>query len=139
MLEITRKNCYKCDLETVIDNNSQYFWINLRDFETETESKWLNIFNKHGNKSTLKYRRQLTPNIKFQADKIFVRNDLLEQVIKNCKATNIEFTMLKGKLGICLYEENYYEEGIIKIQDEEPIKEISEVSTKKSTKNQVKH
>ena len=30
MLEITRKNCYKCDLETIIDNNSQYFWINLR-------------------------------------------------------------------------------------------------------------
>ena len=43
------------------------------------------------------------------------------------------------KLGICLYEENYYEEGIIKIQDEEPIKEISKVSTKKSIKNQLKH
>ena len=53
MLEITKKNCYKYDLETVIDNNSQYFWINLRDFEAETEIKWLNIFNKHGNKSTL--------------------------------------------------------------------------------------
>ena len=138
MLEITRKNCYECDLETVIDNNSQYFWINLREFETETESKWLNIFNKGGNKSTLRYRRQLTPNIKFQADKIFVRNDLFEQVIKNCKATNIEFTMLKGKLGICLYEENYYEEGLIKIQDEEPIKEISKVSTKKSTNKSTK-
>ena len=70
MLEITRKNCYKCDLETIIDNNNQYFWINLRDFEAETESKWLNIFNKHGNKSTLKYRRELIPNIKFQADRI---------------------------------------------------------------------
>ena len=23
MLEITKKNCYKCDLETIIDNNSQ--------------------------------------------------------------------------------------------------------------------
>ena len=34
----------------------------------------------------------------------------------------------------CLYEENYYEEEIIKIQDEEPIEEISKVSTKKSTK-----
>ena len=56
MLEI-RKNCYKCDLETIIEYNSQYFWINLRDFEAETESKWLNMFNKHGNKSTLKYRR----------------------------------------------------------------------------------
>ena len=46
MLEITIKNCYKCDLETIINNDSQYFWINLRDFETETESKGLNILNK---------------------------------------------------------------------------------------------
>ena len=132
MLEITRKNCYKCDLETVIDNNSQYFWINLRDFEVETESKWLNIFNKHGNKSTLKYRRELTPNIKFQADRIFVRNDLFEQIIKSCKATNVEFTMLKEKLGICPYEENYYEEEIIKIQDD--IEESDEESNKKLIK-----
>ena len=57
MLEITRKNCYKCHLEIIIDNENQYFWINLRDFEAETESKGLNIFNKHGNKSALKYRR----------------------------------------------------------------------------------
>ena len=41
MLEITSKNCYKCDLETIIDSNSQYFWINLGDFEIETESKCL--------------------------------------------------------------------------------------------------
>ena len=91
MLEITRKNCYKCDLETIIDTNSQYFRIDLRDFEAETESKWLNMFNKNGNKSTLKYGRELTANIKFQADRIFVRNDLFEQVIKCCKATNTEF------------------------------------------------
>ena len=136
MLEITSKNCYKCDLETIIDNNSQHFWINLRDLEVETESKWLNIFNKHGNKSTLKYRREIAPDIKAQADKIFVRNDLFEQVIKSCKATNIEFTMLK-KLGICLYEENYYTEEIIQIQDntlKPSIKEINEVSNKVSTK-----
>ena len=38
--------------------------------------------------------------------------------------------MFKEKLGICLYEENYYEESI-KIQDKKPIKEISKVSTKK--------
>ena len=115
MLEITRKNCYKCDLETVIDNNSQYFWINLRDFEVETESKWLNIFNKHGNKSTLKYRRELTPNIKFQADRIFIRNDLFEQVIKGCKSTNVGFLVFKEKLGICPYEKNYYEDEIIQM------------------------
>ena len=35
MLEITRKNCYKCDLETIIIiiNDSQYFWIYLRDLK----------------------------------------------------------------------------------------------------------
>ena len=76
------------------------------------------MFDKQGNKSTLKYRRELTPNIKFQPDRIFIRNDLFEQIIKTCKATNVEFLMLKEKLGICLYEENYYEEEIIKIQDD---------------------
>ena len=138
MLEITRKNCYKCDLETIINNNSQYFWINLRDFEAETESKWLNIFNKQGNSSTLKYRRELTPNIKFQPDRIFVRNDLFEQIIKSCKATNAEFTMLKEKLGICSYEENYYEEEIIKIKDdieETSDEELIEIISPKKDEN----
>ena len=144
MFEVTRKNCYKCDLETVIDNNSQYVWINLRDFEVETESKWLNIFNKHGNKSTLKYKREITPDIKFQTDRIFVRNDLFEQIIKSCKATNLEFLMLKEKLAICPYEKNYYEKEIIKIQDdikelkkeliEESDEELIEESDEKSNK-----
>ena len=98
MLEITKKNCYKCDLGNIIDNNNQYFWINLKDFEVETESKWLNIFNKHGNKLTLKHRRELTRIIKFQADRLFVRNDLFEQVIKSCKSNSAEFLMLKEKL-----------------------------------------
>ena len=39
-LEIRRKNCYKCDLEIIIPNDSQYFWINLKDFEVETERNW---------------------------------------------------------------------------------------------------
>ena len=141
MLEITSKNCYKCDLETIIDSNGEYFWINLRDFEVETESKWLNIFNKYGNKSTLKYRREITPDIKVQADKKLVRNDLFEQVIKSCKATNIEFLMLKEKLGTCLYEENYYTEEIIQIQDntkKQSIEEINKVSNKVSTKKSTK-
>ena len=88
----------------------------------------------------MKYRRELTPNIKFQADRIFVRNDLFEQVIKNCKATNTEFLMFKEKLGICLYEENYYEEEIIQTQDDieltnkEQIEVIDKVSNEKSVK-----
>ena len=134
MFEITRKNCFKCDLETIISDDSKYFWINLRDFEAETESKWLNMFNKHGNASTLKYRRELTPNIKFQPDRIFVRNDLFEQIIKSCKATNAEFTMLKEKLGICPYEENYNEKEIIKINIEESFNELLDESDDKLIK-----
>ena len=52
MLKITRKNCYKCDLERIIADDSQYFWINLKDFEVETESNWQNVFNKYENSST---------------------------------------------------------------------------------------
>ena len=72
-------------LETIIGSNGEYFWINLRNFEVETESKWLNIFNKHGSESTLKFRREITPDIKVQADEIFVRNDLFEQELKVAK------------------------------------------------------
>ena len=117
MLQITRKSCFKCDLETIINNDSQYFWINLRNFEAKTESKWLNMFNKHGNKSTMKYRKELTPNIKFQPDRIFVRNDLFEKIIKSYKTTNVEFTMLEEKLDIRLYEENYNRKTIDKLLD----------------------
>ena len=84
----------------------------------------------------MKYKREITPDIKFQADRIFVRNVLLEQVIKGCKATK-EFLLIKEKLGICLYEENYYTEEIIEIEDNTKvpsIKEIIKVSNMKSTK-----
>ena len=104
MLEITIKNCYKCNLETTIANDSQYFWVNLKDLEVETEPNCGNIFNKHGNSSTLKYRKELTPDIQFQTDRIFTRNDLFEIIIKNCKATKVEFLMLKEKLELCPYK-----------------------------------
>ena len=105
MLEITIDNCHKCDLETIIDpNNSQYFWINRRDLEIETKCNWQVIFDKYKDLSTQKYRKELTPNITFQPNKIFVRNDLFEKIIKSCKATNLEFSKLKEKLGLCFYE-----------------------------------
>ena len=81
----------------------------------------------------MNYRRKITPDIKAQADKIFVRNDLFEQVIKSGKATNIEFAMLKEKLGICFYEKNYYTEEIIQIQDEKPIEKMNKRSNEKLT------
>ena len=106
MLEITIDNCYKCDLETINDpNNSQNFSINRRDFEIETKRNWQVIFDRYKDLSTQKYRRELTPNITFQPNKIFARNYLFEKVIKSCKATNLEFLKLKEKLGLCLYED----------------------------------
>ena len=79
----------------------------------------------------------MTPNIKFQPDRIFVRNDLFERIIKSCKATNAEFTMLKEKLGICPYQGNYYEEEIIKIQDdiEQSDEELIEIISPKKDEN----
>ena len=76
MLEITINNCDKCDLET---NNSQHFWINRRYLETETKLNWQVIFDKCKDSSRQKYRKELTPNITFQSNKIFVRNDLFEK------------------------------------------------------------
>ena len=52
--------------------------------------------------------------------------------------------MFKEKLGICLYEEYYCEDEIIKIQDDigetdkDPIEVINKVSIKKSTKELTK-
>ena len=140
MFEITRKNCYKCDLETIILNDSQYFWINLKDFEVETECNWRNIFNKQGNSSTLEYRKELTPNIQFRPDRIFTRNDLFERIIKSCKATNVEFLMLKEKLGLCPYEDTYNEKEFTlmpEIQDDISLKKENKESMKiKFLKNQ---
>ena len=106
MLEIVIDNCYKCDLETITDpNNSQYFWISRRYLEIETKHNWQVIFDKYKDLSTQKYRKKLTANITFQHNKIFVRNDLFEKKFKSCKATNSESLRLKGKLGLCIYEE----------------------------------
>ena len=101
MLEITIENCYKCDLETINDpNNTQYFGINRRDLEIETKRNWQVIFDKYKDLSTQKYRKELTSNITFHPNKIFLRNDLFEKIIRSCKATNLEFLKLKEKLGL---------------------------------------
>ena len=112
MLEITIDNCYKCDLETINDpNNSQYFWINRRDLEIETKRDWQVIFGKHKDLWTQK----------FQPNKIFVRNNLIEKIIKSCKATNLEFLKFKEKLGLCIYEDMCDEQELITILEEKII------------------
>ena len=86
-------------------NNSLYFWINRRDLEIETNRNWQVIFDKYKNLLTQKYRKELTPKITFQPNKIFVKNNLFEKIIKSCQATNLDFLKLKEKIGLCLYEE----------------------------------
>ena len=54
----------------------------------ETKRNWQVIFDKYKVLLTQKYSKELTPNITFQPNKIFVRNDLFEKIIKSCKATN---------------------------------------------------
>ena len=54
--------------------------------------------------ATLKYKREITPDIKFQTDKIFVRNNLFEQVIRSCKATNKEFLIKKKTWHMSLWK-----------------------------------
>ena len=105
MLKITIDNCHKCHLETITDaNNSQYFWINKRDLAIESKRSWQAIFDKCKDSSRQKYRKDLTPSITFQPNKIFVRNDLIEKKTKSCKTTDLEFLKLEEKLGLCLYE-----------------------------------
>ena len=119
MLEITIDNCYKFNLETINDpNDSQYFWINTRDLEIETKRNWQVIFDKYKDLLTQKYRKELTPNITFQPNKIFVRNDLFEKIIKSWKTTNLEFLKLKEKLGLCLYEDICDEQELISMSEE---------------------
>ena len=119
MLEITIDNCHKCDLGTIIDpNNSQNIWIDRRDLEIESKRNWQAIFDKCKDSSRQKYRKELTPNIAFQPNKIFVTNDLFEKIVKSCKATNLEFLKLKEKLGLCLYEDICDEQELISTSEE---------------------
>ena len=69
---------------------------------------------------TQKYKKELTPNVTFQPNKIFVRNNLFEKIIKSCKATNLEFLKLKLnlKLGLCLYEDICDEQELISLSEE---------------------
>ena len=70
----------------------------------------------------------MTPNIQFQPDKIFIRNDLFERIIISCKATNVEFLMLKEKLGLCPY-------GVICDEQEFVLPEIQDnIENKESIK-----
>ena len=133
MLEIALDNCYKCNLETVTDpNDNQYFWINRRDLEIANKRNWQVIFDKYKDLSAQKYKRALIPNITFQPNKIFVRNDLFQKVIKSCKATNLEFLKFKEKLGLCLYEDICDEKEFILMSEKIITQQLKEENKKLS-------
>ena len=119
MLEITIDNCHKRDLETLIDpNNSQDFWINRRDLEIEIKRNWQVIFDKCKDSLRQKYRKELRSNITFQPNKIFVKYNLFEKIIKSCKTTNLQLLKLKEKLGLCLYEVICDKQDLISMSEE---------------------
>ena len=66
----------------------------------------------------------MTPHIQFQSDKIFIRNDLLERIIKSCKAANAEFLILKEKLELCPYEVICDEQEFILPEIQDDIEEL---------------
>ena len=116
MLEITIDNRHKCDLETIIDpNNGQAIWINRRDLEIESKRNWQIIFDKCKDSSRQKYRKELTPNISFQPNKI-IETIYLKKIIKSCKTTNLEFLKIKEKLD--LYEVICDEQEFISTSEE---------------------
>ena len=45
----------------------------MRDLEIETKRNWQVIFDKYQDLLTQKYRKELTPDIIFQPNKIFVK------------------------------------------------------------------
>ena len=79
--------------------------------EIKSKRNWQVIFDKCKDSSRQKYSKELTPNITFQPNKIFVRNNLFEKIIKSFKATNLEFL----KLGLCPYEGICDEQELISI------------------------
>ena len=79
----------------------------------------------------------MTPDIQFQPARIFTRNDLFERIIKSCKATNVEFLMLKEKLGLCPYEVICNEEDFILMPEIQNDIEKLKQENKKSIKTKI--
>ena len=66
-------------------DKGKYFWVNRKDLEVESGvANWAPIFDKCDLEKQ-KYRQELTPNVKYQPCRVFVRNDLVEKKIKSCR------------------------------------------------------
>ena len=77
MIQIRKEKFKKCEVE--ITDKERYFWVNRKDLEVESDvANLAQIFDKC-NLEKQKYRQELTPNVKYQPCRVFVRNGLVEK------------------------------------------------------------
>ena len=94
MLQIIKESYMKSETEVI--DKGKYFCINRKDLEIESDAIWRQIFDKCDPEKQ-KYRQELTPNAKSQQCRVFVRNDLVERKIKNCRKSSKLFLEFKKK------------------------------------------
>ena len=76
-------------------DKGKYFWVNRKDLEVESGvANWAPIFDKCDLEKQ-KYRQELTPNVKYQPCRVFVRNDLVEKKLKAVEIHQKEFRIQK--------------------------------------------
>ena len=90
-------------------------WVNRKDLEVESDvPNWAPIFDKCYLEKQ-KYRQELTPNVKNQPCRVFVRNDLVEKTIKSCRKLSIRFLEFKKQLGLDTNVVTYDKQDIINV------------------------
>ena len=96
MANITINSYLQCEIEII--DKGKYFWINRKDLEIESDvANWAMIFDKCDLKKQ-RYRQELTPNAEYQRSRVFVRNDLVERKIKNCRKSSKKISEFKKKI-----------------------------------------
>ena len=107
--KISKEGHEKCEIEIIDDKD--YFWINRRDLEIESDYKnWAVIFDKCDPKEQ-KYRCKFILNTKLQPCKVLVRNDLVERKSQNIAKKALEF---KEKLGLYPNKHSCDEQDIVR-------------------------
>ena len=108
MSQISKKPYEKCEIKIIDDDN--YFWMNRRDLELETD--WAVVFDKCDPKKQ-KYRHDLISNTLFQLCRVFVCNDLVERKIKSRTVSSKKILEFKEKLGLDPKKYYFYVQDII--------------------------
>ena len=93
MVQISKEEYKKCEVEII--DKGKFFWVNRKDLEVESDvANWEPVFDKC-DPGKQKYRQELTPNAKYQAYRVFERNDLVAKKIKSCRKSPKRFLEFK--------------------------------------------